>query len=495
MMAASPPAAAMKAYELMRNGRIEEAIVLAEQAVDGALVCSPGHGFLASLLLKQGRVADAERIVSAALQLATGVADAYDGLAYVSMVLGKHDRANALYRRATEISPQVPRFWYNLAGSERSLGRLAEAEAACNRAIALDPEQYPSYLLRSELRVQSPETNHIAELQAKLAGAGQEHRARVFLGFALAKELDDVQRFDEAFHWFASAATARRSRLSYDVAGDERKLARIAEAFPGTLFAEPLSGARAHSPRPVDSSRYIFIVGLPRSGTTLVERILTGLSGVRSNGETENFSRALLAAARGPGDVFQQAAAADPNVVSANYAGHSHGDTGSDRIIEKLPMNYLYLGAIHRALPEASILLIRRSPLDSCFAMYRTLFGDAYPFSYDFEDLGRYYAAFERLMNHWRNVLGERLREVVYEDLVREPKRIGPILAQHCGIGWSDAAIEIQNNQSVSLTASAAQVRRPIYGSSSGRWRHYHRHLGGLIAALRRHGVSLPEGA
>jgi tetratricopeptide (TPR) repeat protein len=494
-MAASPPTAAMKAYELMRNGRIGEAIVLAEQAVNGALVCSPGHGFLASLLLKQGRVVDAERIVSGALQLATGVADAYDGLAYVSMVLGQHDRANALYRRATEISPQVPRFWYNLAGSERSLGRLAEAEAACDRAIALDPEQYPSYLLRSELRVQSPETNHIADLQAKLARAGQEHRARVFLGFALAKELDDVQRFDEAFHWFSSAATARRSRLSYDVAGDERKLARIAEAFPGALFAEPLSGARAHSSRPVDSSRYIFIVGLPRSGTTLVERILTGLPGVRSNGETENFSRALLAAARGPGDVFQQAAAADPNVVAANYGGHARGDTGSDRIIEKLPMNYLYLGAIHRALPEASILLIRRSPLDSCFAMYRTLFGDAYPFTYDFEDLGRYYAAFERLMNHWRNVLGERLREVIYEDLVREPKRIGPILAQHCGIGWSDAAIEIQNNQSVSLTASAAQVRRPIYGSSSGRWRHYHRHLGGLIAALRRHGVSLPEGA
>jgi len=495
MMAGSPPAAAIKAYELMRSGRIEEAIVLAEQAVDGARVCSPGHGFLASLLLKQGRLADAERIVGGALQLPTGVADAYDGLAYVSMALGKHERANGLYRRATEISPQVPRFWYNLAGSERSLGRLAEAEAACDRAIALDPEQYPSYLLRSELRVQSPGANHIADLEARLAGAAQDHRARVFLGYALAKELDDVRRFDEAFTWFANAATARRSRLSYDVAADERKLARIAEVFPESLVAEAPGRARAPAVRPVDSSRHIFIVGLPRSGTTLVERILTGLAGVRSNGETENFSRALLAAARGPGDVFQQAAAADPWAVAANYAGFAHGETGSDRIIEKLPMNYLYLGAIRRALPDAAILLIRRSPLDSCFAMYRTLFGDAYPFSYDFDDLARYYAAYERLMTHWRTVLGGRLREVVYEDLVREPQRIGAILAQHCGIAWSDAAIEIQNNQSVSLTASAAQVRRPIYGSSSGRWRHYHSHLGGLIAALRRHGVSLPEGA
>ncbi len=479
----------------MRSGRIEEALVFAEQAVDGVRVCSPSHGFLASLLLKQGRVADAEQIVSGALQLPTGVADAYDGLAYVSMALGKHERANSLYRRAADISPHVPRFWYNLAASERSLGRLAEAEAACNQAIALDPEQYPSYLLRSELRVQAPKANHVAELEAKLACAGQDHRARVFLGFALAKEMDDLERFDEAFYWFSSAATARRSRLDYDVAGDERKLARIAEVFPSALFANPLGGAREGSARPVDSSRFIFIVGLPRSGTTLVERIFTGLPGVRSNGETENFSRALLAAARGPGDVFQRAAAADPIVVAANYADHSNGCSGGDRVIEKLPMNYLYLGAIHRALPDAPILVLRRSPLDSCFAMYRTLFGDAYPFTYDFEDLGRYYAAYERLMNHWRNVLGERLREVVYEDLVHEPKRIGPILAQHCGIGWIDGAIEIQNNQSVSMTASAAQVRRPIYGSSSGRWRHYHRHLGGLIATLRRHGVSLPDGA
>jgi hypothetical protein len=333
------------------------------------------------------------------------------------------------------------------------------------------------------------------ELEARLARAGQEHRARVFLGFALAKELDDLQRFDEAFHWFSNAAAARRSRLAYDVASDERKLARIAEAYPRALFTEPLGGACRDSAPAVDSSRHIFIVGLPRSGTTLVERILTGLPGVQSNGETDNFSRALLAAARGPGDVFQQAAAADPGDVAAKYVGHSHDGMGGGRTIEKLPMNYLYLGAIHRALPDAPILLLRRSPLDSCFAMYRTLFGDAYPFTYDFEDLGRYYAAYERLMNHWRQVLGERLREIVYEDLVREPKRIGPMLAQHCGIGWSDEAIEIQNNRSVSLTASAAQVRRPIYGSSSGRWRHYHRHLGGLIAVLRRHGGSLPEDA
>jgi tetratricopeptide (TPR) repeat protein len=469
----------------MRAGRLEEAVVLAQRGVDGTRVCSPGHGFLASLLLKLGCAPEAERIVCGALLLDTGGADAYDGLAYVSMALGKHERANSLYRRATEIEPQVPRFWYNLAGSERSLGRLAEAEAACDRAIALDPKQYPTYLLRSELRIQTAADNHVAELEARLDRADMEHRARLFLGYSLGKELDDLQRFDEAFHWFSIAAKARRSHLDYDVATDERKLARIAE-----VFARPGACGCARG-----TSQYLFIVGLPRSGTTLVERILMGLPGVKSNGETENFSRALFAAGTGPGDVFERAATADPDAVAAGYARFANMGRGEEHIVEKLPMNYLYLGAIHRALPEARILSIRRSALDSCFAMYRTLFGDAYPFSYDLEDLGRYYAAYDRLMTHWRSLLGERLHEVVYEDIVRDPRRVGARIAHHCGLAWSDAAVDIQRNQSVSLTASAAQIRRPIYGSSSGRWRHYHQHLNGLIANLRARGIALPEGA
>jgi hypothetical protein len=158
-------------------------------------------------------------------------------------------------------------------------------------------------------------------------------------------------------------------------------------------------------------------------------------------------------------------------------------------------MNYLYLGAIARALPGATLLVLRRSPLDSCFAMYRTLFGEAYPFSYDVDELARYYAAYERLMTHWGRLLGPKMREIVYEDLVCEPKRVGAAAAGHCGLVWSDVAIDIQRNAAVSLTASAAQIRRPIYGTSSGRWRHYRSHLQPLIDALRRHGVVLPADA
>src|SRR5271165_2137602 len=237
-MEAAARAAAHEALRLARAGRVDEALKFAERAVDGAQQCLPAHGLLASLLLRLGRPDDAERIVAQAVELAPGGADAYDGLANVSMALGQHDRANALYRRATQLAPNDPRFWYNLACSERSLGRLIEAEAACDRGIALDPSQYPTFLLRSELRVQHSSANHIEELQAQLTRAGGDYRALIFLGYALAKELDDVGRFDEAFRWFATAAKARRSRLVYDVATDEGKLLRIAEVYTRDFVAQ-----------------------------------------------------------------------------------------------------------------------------------------------------------------------------------------------------------------------------------------------------------------
>ena len=472
---ASPPD--VEAIRLLQAGRVAEALPLARQAVEASKACSPAHGLLATVLLRLGERDEAEAVVADAMDIPPGSGDAYDALAFVLLQLGKHERANALYRRATQRAPNEARFWYNLASSDRSLGRLADAEAACDRAIAIDPHHYQSYLLRSELRPQTDAHNHVDEMERLLAEPDARGRAGMFLGYALGKELDDLRQYDRAFAWFARAAAARRHHLSYDVATDERKFARISE-----VYADARPGDEALRER---SRRFVFIMGLPRTGTTLAERVLMGLPGVRSNGETENFSQALLFAAPATGpDVFARCAAADPARVAERYRALAAG-TDAARLIEKLPLNYLYFGAIQRALPGSTAILLARSPIDSCFAMYRTLFGAAYPFSYDFGELARYYAAYDRLIGHWRRLFGPRLVEIRYEDLVEEPARTGATMASACGLPWRDEAIEIEKDTAVSTTASASQVRRPIYRSSVGRWRNYREHLRPLVEALR----------
>jgi tetratricopeptide (TPR) repeat protein len=467
----------LEAIRLLQAGRVAEALPLARSAVEASKVCSPAHGLLATVLLRLGERDEAQAVIARAIDSPPGSGDAYDALAFVLLQLGEHGRANALYRRATQHAPNEARFWYNLASSDRSLGHLADAEAACDQAIAIEPHHYQSYLLRSELRPQTDAHNHIDEMERLLAEPDASSRASMFLGYALGKELDDLRQYERAFAWFARAAAARRRHLSYDVATDERKFARISE-----VYADGRPGDEAlREP----STRFVFIMGLPRSGTTLAERVLMGLPGVRSNGETENFSQALLSAAPATGpDVFARCAAAEPGRVAELYRTLA-GGADARRLIEKLPLNYLYLGAMQRALPGATAILLTRSPIDSCFAMYRTLFGAAYPFSYDFGELARYYAAYDRLIGHWRRLFGQRLVEIRYEDLVEAPARTGAAMASACGLPWRDEAIEIEKDTAVSMTASASQVRRPIYRSSVGRWRNYRGHLQPLIQALR----------
>ena len=492
-----------EAYRLMRAGHFAEALRFARQAVAGKSACSPTHGVLAMILLRLGRAAEADAVIEGAAQGPAGTADAYNSLAHVAVALGRHERANGLYRRAVELGPNVSRHWYNLAASERSFGRLAESEAACDRAIELDSREYRGYLLRSELRAQTSAANHVEQLRRALARPDLDDSARVLLGYALGKELDDLGQYEEAFKWFGLAAGARRRQLAYDVSVDERRIERVMDAFAH-------GSDRSTDDGQVDSSRFVFIFGLPRSGTTLLERILTGLPDVRSNGETENFERALIACApaqaaapnRGAAGVLVAGATHDWNAVAASYArfagaagpaGPAGIGGGGSVILEKLPLNYLYLGAIHRALPRARLVLVSRSPRDVCFAMYRTLFGDAYPFTYDFEDLARYYAAYSRLIAHWRESLGEAIHEVRYEDLVGDPVRTAAQVAGACGLEWRDSAVAVERNSTVCLTQSAAQVRRPIYLSSAGRWRDYRSQLEPLIAKMRERGIDLGE--
>ena len=192
-------------------------------------------------------------------------------------------------------------------------------------------------------------------------------------------------------------------------------------------------------------------------------------------------------------EFVEHSLAIDPLVLGRCYIAETRPQTGhTRRFVDKLPLNYLYAGLIRRALPRARLIALMRNPMDSCYAMYKTLFTAAYPFSYDLHDLGRYYCAWQRLMRHWEAVLGEALLVVRYEDLVANQEAVSRRMISHCGLEWQDACLTFQQQQRPVVTASAVQVRRPMYATSVGKWRNYARQLSGLSRELAALGPDTP---
>jgi hypothetical protein len=247
--------------------------------------------------------------------------------------------------------------------------------------------------------------------------------------------------------------------------------------------------------RGIEATECIFVVGLPRTGTTLVEQILSSHSAVYGAGELPAFPAEIIKAVQrlagrlqvGKHEFAELALKVDAAELGGSYLEATRPQTGhTPFFVDKLPTNYLYAGMIRRALPNARIIVLARDPMDSCFAMYRTLFSGAYPFSYDLSELAVYYAAWHRLIRHWQSVLGESLLVVRYEDLVLDYEATTRRLLAHCGLRWDDACLAFHKQTKAVTTASAVQVRRPLYLSSVGKWRNYQEYLKPLSESLKQ---------
>jgi hypothetical protein len=244
----------------------------------------------------------------------------------------------------------------------------------------------------------------------------------------------------------------------------------------------------------------IFIVGLPRSGSSLVERILSSHSQVFSAGELDCFALGLTDAVRRAGErehipreeLVAISATLDFAALGRDYLARARAVSGArGRFIDKMPLNYLYCALIRRALPQARIIHVFRQPMAAAYAMYKTLFKNGYPFSYDLGEIARYYAAYRRLMAHWRVTLPGVIHEQNYESLIADQRGETRRLLEHCGLEWEDACIAFHRNPAPITTASASQVRRPLYDSSVAQWRHYEPQLADLKAALVAEGIDL----
>jgi len=289
-------------------------------------------------------------------------------------------------------------------------------------------------------------------------------------------------------------ARARREHLQYDLATDLATVDWIMRAFPAAT-AEPAQHTSAAAPA---TAAPIFIVGLPRSGSTLVERILSSHSMVSSAGELKAFAVAIVGAVRGQSGRShmsrQEMVAASANLdfaaLGRDYLERARAAGAAGFcFIDKMPLNYLYCGMIRRALPNAKIVHVSRSPMAACYAMYKTLFEDAYPFSYDLAEIGRYYLAYRRLMEHWQLTLPGAIYSLSYEALIADQLGQTRKLLDFCGLEWQQACAQFHDNPAATTTASAVQVRQPIYDSSVSQWRHYQAQLAPLSRELSAGGV------
>lgn len=367
------------------------------------------------------------------------------------------------------------------------LARTGDTNAACERlheVLARDPANALAYYRLSELQPAAPNDPRISRIEQLLAAASHDPRDRSRLAFALAKLLDQCGEYRRAFHWFAEGNRLRHGQSGFDLEREAAYVAKAKRYFSAGLFASrPESGCRSHLP--------VFVVGMPRSGSTLVEQILSSHPEVTGIGESMLLPQAIaeLPGWMPPGSVMPDAVAEiAPEAWSA--LGQKYLDAitalapGASRIVDKQLFNYTLVGLIRLMLPQAKIIHCTRDPMATCWSCYATAFGRDRGFTWSLADLGKNYRLYQQLMAHWEAVIPGGLLEVSYEQLIGDFDNQVRRLLDHLGLPWSDSCREFYRTERSVRTSSKAQVRKPLYTGSLDHWKHYAEFLGPLKQAL-----------
>jgi len=395
----------------------------------------------------------------------------------------RYDEALASYRRALQIDPRLAGAYNNIALVYRDRGELEEAVANFRRALEVMPDCAEAFHGLVKIKKFSEVDDDVRSLQSLLERKDLSLDQRVQLNFSLGKVMDDLGDYDRAFSCFAEANRLKRSTIRYDAARQETLFQAIRQVFTSALFERlETVGYRDSTP--------IFVVGMPRSGTTLVEQILASHSAVYGAGELYALHDLVVSAARPVGGAM----VGYPEYIAALTPSDYHDlgrryievvrrvNSTCAHITDKMPQNFLYLGLIRLILPQAKIIHCIRDPVDTCLSSYVNYLG--HEFACDLEELGRYYRLYEGLMAHWRAVMPGEFLEVRYEELVADHESATRRLLDFCGLPWEDECLRPHAAARTVKTLSVAQVRREVYTSSVQRWKRYRKHLGPLLAAL-----------
>lgn len=493
------------ANALSRLGRTDEALDAYERALELRPQYPRALNNLGSALHRLGRLEEAIRAYRKALALEPDEADACNNLANALKDIGSLDEALSLYDRAISlsrgggdraVSKGIPgggdRLLANKALLLMQMGDTVGASEAARAALAANPDSVPAWHIQSLLKTFTRDDPDLATLERLLARAdelGMPVEERIRLHMTLGKAWLDAGEDERAFACLHEGNRLKRAMVHYDARLTGERITALANTFTRELL-QRFSGTSAGDP----SEAPVFVVGMPRSGTSLVEQILASHPDVHGAGELGVLRQLVPGVSALESDVcpprYPEALAryspADLARLGVEYVGrvcdpYPH----KKRVVDKMPVNFLYAGLIHLILPNARIIHCCRDPVDTCLSCYmRTFTGDV-GFSYDLSELGEYYRHYSSLMNHWRTLLpAERFLEVRYEDIVSNLEGEARRMVEFCGLPWDAACLSFHRTDRVVRTASATEVRRPIYRTSIGRWRPYARHLEPLLTAL-----------
>ncbi len=473
---------------------------------------------LAAVSLAADVPADAERLLRHALRQSAHLPLAWRGLGPALVALGRLEEADAAARHAAKIEPNNPQAWLTIASVAtrlirpeaaleayeraarltppearlqlsmghvlKTLGRRKQSESAYKAALAIDPGLASAWWSLADLKNYTFSDADVAALQALLGDDKRDRANEAQLHFALGKALEQRRQYAEAFAHYAQGNALRHLDAPFDITDFERRSERIRGFFDAAFFEKHAGGGNP-------DGAPIFIVGLPRSGSTLIEQILASHPRIEGTMELPNILHIvrefddMTAARDGYPETARSATPRHFTALGTRYLAQvAPLRRGRERFTDKLPNNFSHIGLIHAILPHATIIDARRHPMDACFSTFKQHFAEGQTFSYDLEVLGRYYRCYLALMDHWDTVLPGKVLHVQYEALVRDPEANIRRLLAHCRLEFDPACLEFHKTARPVRTASAEQVRQPLYTSGIGYWRHFAQELEPLRRAL-----------
>lgn len=467
-------------------GRYAEAVRIYEQVLALKPDLPEIHNSLGHALGVLGRPEPAAAAFERAIALKPDFAEALCNWGAALADLERWDEAEAKYLQAIRANPRLHGAYNNLGLLLKEKGQIAQARRAFEQAIELAPGSFSYYDNLAAVRPFTAGDPYLAALETAAANAAMLPIAdRMHLHFVLAKACENLDRPEDAFRHLLKANRLKRRRTAYDEAETLGRMDRLRTSMTRDFI-------RAHQGYGVPSAVPVFIVGMTRSGTTLIEQILASHPQVFGAGELRLVDQAVGSIR----DVLP-GGPAFPDMVTAMSPAHFRtlGALYLERIIQRAPaatritdkmtMNFLFVGLIHLALPNATIIHAVRDPVDTCVSSFSMHFTKGHEYTYDLAELGRFYRHYRELMAHWHDVLPPgRIMDVRYEDLVADTENVARRIVSHCGLAWDARCLDFHRTERPVRTASATQVRKPIYRDSIGRWRKYEALLGPLFAAL-----------